>query len=632
MSQALPAYNINNYIHYSTNNTHRTSLRDDISQNNTSTMQHTREGWLGRYNTTETPSDSPGGSQAALLSTKVRKERWPHSPDFLASVLAFSLSLHSIWSLPISILQNGGLTFLLMYFSMLIVVGGPVLVLEMFLGQYSGLAPVRVFRHLCPILSGLGLTICVQAGVKLFLELGVMTWAGQSLFLIFSRQDVNDGFFYRDVLNKENAELDQLGSISGQLCLILGIGAVLTFILVAAGTRSVGKICMVLLPLMYMLLVSLTIRACIADGGIQGVTTLLSPNWTVMTSPTAWLEVTAQVVFSLQLGIGAIISFGSFNKFQQNLVRDAVIVLISHLVWVLLSVLLILSLLGISHHNQTINIGNLAADPALISITGRGVWLAGITVLESSLATISYGWLWAGLFFVFITLVCISSILGYLEVITGSIVNIKPTFIPYRPLITFGVLAVFFLLDLFMTTQGGIHVYHLVNTYISTWPQLVIVLLTVLPAVFCHGTRNIMKDLADMSRVCLHHFVCSHLSVLYYTVVPLLTLGALSWTLQVLSVDHLVDPLATFDMSLPDEWGMPLGWSLAFLPLAPIVFGAIVHLMFGARGVPRVVHWKRSLKPTDRYYRNEHIEIQAEAANKYMIRIMKSTITELETT
>ena len=46
-------------------------------------------------------------------------------------------------------------------------------------------------------------------------------------------------------------------------------------------------------------------------------------------------------------------------------------VLISHLVWVLLGVLLILALLGVSHHNQTINIGNLVSDPALVSITGR---------------------------------------------------------------------------------------------------------------------------------------------------------------------------------------------------------------------------------------------------------------------
>jgi hypothetical protein len=55
-----------------------------------------------------------------------------------------------------------------------------------------------------------------------------------------------DGFFYRDVLSKESADLEELGSVSGQLILILGIGSVLTFVLVAAGTRSLGKVSILL--------------------------------------------------------------------------------------------------------------------------------------------------------------------------------------------------------------------------------------------------------------------------------------------------------------------------------------------------------------------------------------------------
>ncbi len=58
---------------------------------------------------------------------------------------------------------------------------------------------------------------------------------------------------------------------------------------------------------------------------LKGVATLLAPDWRVMTSPTAWLEATCQVAFSLQLGIGAIMSYASFNKFQQNIVRDTII-------------------------------------------------------------------------------------------------------------------------------------------------------------------------------------------------------------------------------------------------------------------------------------------------------------------
>ena len=72
--------------------------------------------------------------------------------------------------------------------------------------------------------------------------MAVITWVGQGLFLLFSEQQVRDHFFYRDVLNKSDAGLDQLGSLGGQLTLVLGIAVVTTFIFIAAGTKSLGKV------------------------------------------------------------------------------------------------------------------------------------------------------------------------------------------------------------------------------------------------------------------------------------------------------------------------------------------------------------------------------------------------------
>ena len=100
----------------------------------------------------------------------------------MAYTWAFTLSLHSLWSLSIVIMQHGGLVFLLIYMLLLTMVGAPLLLLEMFLGQYSGLAPIRVFRHLSPVLMGLGVTICIQASVKAVLELGTAMWMGQGMF------------------------------------------------------------------------------------------------------------------------------------------------------------------------------------------------------------------------------------------------------------------------------------------------------------------------------------------------------------------------------------------------------------------------------------------------------------------
>ena len=65
--------------------------------------------------------------------------------------------------------------------------------------------------------------------------------------------------------------------------------------------------------------------------------------------------------------------------------------------------------------------------------------------------------------------------------------------------------------------------------------------------------------------------------------------AGLCWALYSLALEPLVDPLATFALSLPAGWGEPLGWALTFLPLSPILLAAIVHLTCGARGVPKVM-------------------------------------------
>ena len=60
----------------------------------------------------------------------------------------------------------------------------------------------------------------------------------------------------------------------------------------------------------------------------------------------------------------------------------------------------------------------------------------------------------------------------------------------------------------------------------------------------------------------------------------------LSWTLYKVSQEHLEKPLVNFSVDLPEEWGMPLGWSLAFVPVLLIIFGFIFHLLWKSRGMP----------------------------------------------
>ena len=58
---------------------------------------------------------------------------------------------HSLWEFPVLTLKYGGVVFILVYLTMFLILGAPMLLLEMALGQYGGLAPTKLFRNLCPV-------------------------------------------------------------------------------------------------------------------------------------------------------------------------------------------------------------------------------------------------------------------------------------------------------------------------------------------------------------------------------------------------------------------------------------------------------------------------------------------------
>jgi len=546
-------------------------------------------------------------SEQSYIKPRRRGEKWPGSLDFLASSWAFTISLHSLWSVPVAVIQHGGIVFILVYIFLSLVLGGPLLVLEIFLGQYSALSPLRLYGQLSPAMTGVGVAVCVQAAVRAVLELGLMMWAGQLMFrLFYSRESISSDteLFYKEVVSvTEETNLENVGNLNTQLVLVLGVAALIVLVLMVAGARSLGKVSMVMVPLCFMLMVTLVIRSCLADGAPQGVLMFLTPNWSLLKEPSLWLEASTHVIFSLQLGLGVQSALARANKYRHNLVRDAGVVLVTHTVWVLLCVLLTLSLLGAA------DIGPVTVQ-VTSSITGDNIWLAAVTILDKSLLTLSYGWLWAGLYFVLVTLTAITSLYGYIEVISSSFSDIKPSLIKLKPLITFIVITLIFLMDLALATRAGVHVYHLLYTYVATWPCLLIILMTLISATLSHGTRHVMKDLSDLSKVTLPHWVTSHMSVIYTTVAPIMVTAAAAWSLYTLHLDHLEDPMASFGVSLTDlSWTKILGWSLYGLTVLPIVLGVLLRLAWITRGVPLITHLRQSFNPTDEWYRNEHAHI-----------------------
>ena len=125
-------------------------------------------------------------------------------------------------------------------------------------------------------------------------------------------------------------------------------------------------------------------------------------------------------------------------------------------------------------------------------------------------------------------MVCITNIFGYVEMISNSISCQKPALVRFKPLVSLVVILCGSLVTVSLSTEGGAHVFQMLQTYIADWPLLLFTVLTVTAAVHSHSMSAIISNISIISRRKLSNFSSSHLSVILTTVSPILTSVSMS--------------------------------------------------------------------------------------------------------
>ena len=326
---------------------------------------------------------------------------WSGAVGFILAAMGSAVGLGNVWRFPYITGQYGGAAFILLYIGCVLAVGVPIILAEFLIGRKTQRNPVGAFSRLRPgslwIITG---------------WLGVV-----SGFVILSYYSVVGGwvlhYVYLSLTNSfAGSSPDQIAA------LFAGLGGnswvqvfwhlifmLLTIVIVSRGVSSgleIGN--KIMMPLLFALLLGLLVYALRREGAPAGLAFLLRPHWEKL-GPTAVLEALGQALFSLSLGMGAMVTYGSYLSRQTNLVRSAL--------WVAAGDTLVAILAGFVVFPLVFTFGlEPSAGPGLIFRT-----------LPIAFAQLAAGYLVALAFFILLSFAALTSSISLLEVVCAYFVD-----------------------------------------------------------------------------------------------------------------------------------------------------------------------------------------------------------------
>ncbi len=254
------------------------------------------------------------------------KESFGSKFGIIAAAAGSAIGLGNIYRFPCEAGANGGGAFFIVYLAIVLLMGLPLMVSEFVIGRRSGKNPVGAFRTLAPDQkgwSGIGYMGVICAFLILAFYCTVAGWTIDAV----GKSIIN---YYHD-LDKVTIQTDfnNLMNESWQPILSEGIFIFLTaFIIIKGVTKGIEKYSKILMPILFGILIILGIKSLTLPGAADGIEFFLKPDFSKITGKVL-INALGQAFFSLSLGMGVLITYGSYIAKNDNLTSTAFAVCVS---------------------------------------------------------------------------------------------------------------------------------------------------------------------------------------------------------------------------------------------------------------------------------------------------------------
>ncbi len=319
-----------------------------------------------------------------------QQEHWNSKLGFILATIGSAVGIGNIWRFSSVVGQNGGGAYIIPFLLAMFVFAVPLMILELAIGRRMQGNIITAFGDVREKFKIFGWFICIIVFLILSYYLVISGW---TLYYVVSSVTTTKTSFSQFTNSYEPI-------------LYFVLTALITGLVVSFGVKKgIERISKYLIPFSIILLIALTLFATTLSGFGEGLSFFFTPDFSVLSDPLIWSAAFGQAFFSLSVGFGTLITYGSYLDKNINIPRSSLIVAFSDLLVAILAGLIIFPI-----------VFTFGLQPTM------GSELA-FSTLPHAFGMIAYGQVLAVAFFLLLFFAALTSAISMLEVNVAAVMN-----------------------------------------------------------------------------------------------------------------------------------------------------------------------------------------------------------------
>lgn len=414
------------------------------------------------------------------------REKWSSRTAFILAAVGSAVGLGNAWRFPGLCAKHGGGAFLMVYLGAMLVLGIPLLMMEISIGRKTRQGAPGALRTARRGLEPIGWAATTNAFVIACYYAVVFAWVILMTILSYKfagltgNAEAASNLFAQSI--STNWGVTDFSTISWPVvgCLVIAWG--LIYYCIRNGARSVSKVVKYTVFLPVICLVILVIKGFTMPGALEGMKALFIPDFSALSNAQLWVDAVGQVFFSLSIMMAIMFAYGSFLDRKADIAKDAMIIAFSDMAVSVLA--------GIVMFTTMYGVGKSTAD-----MSASGISTAFIIYPQTIVTLTNNGVLNAIFGFVFYFCLITLAIDSAFSIVEGVSTAVADKFHLEHRKATIGVCCVAGIVSLFFTTSAGLGWLDIVDNWTNQYSMIVIGILECIGIGWFFKTSKILEEI-----------------------------------------------------------------------------------------------------------------------------------------